>query len=101
MTRYLTTEQRRSALKLAYGDDREWIAKVEKMHDKQIYAVFNKLRMDGLINFDQHGNIYFRSREEVNELKKRREIIHSYHQITLDEWLKDNNRKEKKKNGKI
>ena len=37
--RYLTPEQRRSALKLAYTD-RDWVSKVDKMPPKQIYAIF-------------------------------------------------------------
>jgi len=81
--RYLTTEQRKSALKLAYAD-RDWVSKVDKMPPKQIYAIFNKLKKDGIINLDGHGNVFFRTREEVNELKERRD---GFHQITLDEYM--------------
>lgn len=101
--RYLTTEQRRSALKLAYTD-RNWVNKVEKMPDIQVYAIFDKFRKDGMINFDDNGNIFFRSKEEVKELKKRREESRNGHQITLDEFMteitegikEENNRKENK-----
>lgn len=99
--RYLTTEQRRSALKLAYMD-KDWVEKVERMSNTQIYAIFNKFKADGVINFDDNGNIFFRTKEEVKELKKRREEAKNGHQITLDEFMaeitegikEENNRKE-------
>ena len=86
--RYLTTEQRRSALKLAYSD-RYWIERVDRMPNKQVYAIFDKLRKDGMINFDDNGNIYFRSIQEVKDLKKKRKEEKEGHQITIDEWLKE------------
>ena len=85
--RYLTTEQRRSALKLAYSD-RNWISKIDKMPSNQVYAIFDKLKKEGIINFDDNGNVYFKSREEVNKMKEKRS---GYHQITLDEYLKERN----------
>lgn len=88
MKRYLTTEQRRSAIKLAYND-RNWIDKVNVMSNKQVYAIFDKLKKDGIINLDGNGNIFFRTREEVNELKKRRKEQNRCHQITLDEFFGD------------
>lgn len=84
-TRYLTTEQRRSALKLAY-DDRAWIDKVDKMPSKQVYAIFDTMRKSGQIAFDDAGNLFFRSKEEVRKIK---ESSYRYHQITLDEWAKE------------
>ena len=102
-SRYLTTEQRRSALKLAY-DDRAWIDKVDKMPNKQVYAIFDSFRKSGQIAYDNSGNLIFRSKDEVKKLKEAREGVH---QVTLDEYLKDlemkereQNRKEKE-NGKI
>ena len=86
--RYLTTEQRRSALKLAYSD-RNWVEKIDMMPNKQVYAIFDKLRKDEIINFDDNGNIYFRSRQEVRDLKKKRKEEKEGHQITIDEWLKE------------
>ena len=91
--KYLTTEQRRSALKLAY-DSRDWINKVDKMPSIQVYAIFDKLRKDGIINLDEKGNIFYRSREEVKKIKERRS---GYHQITLDEWLEEKSKLEEKK----
>ena len=99
MKRYLTTEQRRSALKLAYSD-RDWVDKVDTMSNKQVYAIFDNLKRKGMIVLDGCGNIFFRTREEVNELKKRRKE-RGYHQITIDEFFgdlvtqKENERKEK------
>lgn len=84
-TRYLTTEQRRSALKLAY-DDRAWIDKVDKMSNKQVYAIFDTMRKSGQIAFDDVGNLFFRSKEEVRKIKEART---GYHQITFDEWTKE------------
>ena len=98
MKRYLTTEQRRSALKLAYSD-RDWVDKVDTMSNKQVYAIFDNLKRKGMIVLDGCGNIFFRTREEVNELKKRRKE-RGYHQITIDEFFgdlvtqKENERKE-------
>lgn len=84
--RYLTTEQRRSALKLAYND-REWINRVDKMQSKQVYAIYDKFCKDGIISFDDNGNMYFKTKEEVQKLKEARQ---GFHQITLDEYLKEN-----------
>lgn len=86
--RYLTTEQRRSALRLAYAD-RDWVNKVDKMKPNQVYAIYDKLRMDGVINFDDKGNIFFRTPEEVKELKKKRQEAKCGHQITFDEFFGD------------
>lgn len=97
--RYLTTEQRRSALKLAYAD-REWVYKVDAMPPKQVYAIFDKLRKDEMINFDENGNIYFRSRQEVNDLKKKRKEAINGHQMTFDEWAKQENEKDIQKQRK-
>lgn len=93
MARYFTTKQKRSALILAYPDDEEWGRKVDKMPDMQVYAIFEKLRKDGMINVNPDGSLSFRSKEEVDELKKRREIVHDkyYHQITLEEYFGGNN----------
>lgn len=96
MKRYLSTEQRRSALKLAYSN-KEWINKVDSMPNKQVYAVFDKMKKDGIINFDSNGNVFFKSRAEINELKKRREESRNGHQITLEEYMKE---KENITNGK-
>jgi len=85
--RYLTTEQRRSALKLAYSD-RKWIAYVDKMPANQVYAIFDKFKKEERISFDNNGNLIFRTREEVEKMKEKRS---GYHQITLDEYLKERN----------
>lgn len=95
--RYLTSEQRRSALKLAYAD-RNWVDKVNKMPAKQVYAIFDKLKRDCIINLDSNGNLYFLSRSEANELKRRKEIAHGYHQITLDEFFGDILKEKEKEN---
>lgn len=89
MKRYLTTEQRRSALKLAYSTSK-WIDRIDDMSDKQVYAVFDKFVKDGLINFDEKGNIFFRSKEEVQELKEKRLGVH---QMTIDEWIQEKEKK--------
>ena len=94
--RYLTVEQRRAAIKLAYSD-RNWIDKVDSMPTKQICGIFDNLKKIGMINFDERGNIFFRSKEEVKELKKRRQEAHNGHQITLEEYMKE---KENITNGK-
>ena len=100
-TRYLTTEQRRSALKLAY-DDRTWIDKVDRMPNKQVYAIFDTMRKSGQIVFDDAGNLLFRSKEEVRKIKEART---GYHQITFDEWAKEQEAsridKERKETGAI
>lgn len=83
--RYLTTEQRRSALKLAYGD-RKWIDRVDKMQPKQVYAIFDKLCKDGVINFDDNGNVFFKTKEELQKIKEARQ---GFHQITFDEYLQE------------
>ena len=85
--RYLTTEQRRSALKLAYSD-RNWISKIDKMPSKQVYAIFDKLKKEERIIFDDNGNLIFRTSEEVKKMKEKGS---GYHQITLDEYLKERN----------
>lgn len=103
MTRYLTTEQRRSAIMLAYND-RKWLERVRKMPALQVYAVFEKFKKDGVINFDDNGNIYYRTPKEVQKLKiKREEARSGCHQITLDEFFGDliEERKEKDDNGKM
>lgn len=81
--RYLTTEQRRSALKLAYND-RGWISKVDKMPNKQVYAIFDKMRKSGQITYDDAGNLIFRTKEEVKKLRE----VKTGHQITFDEYMK-------------
>ena len=99
--RYLTIKEKRSALRYAYSNDEDWKEKVDHMPTNMICGIFENLRKDGLINFDGDGNIYYRSRAEVNELKKRRREARVGHQVTLDEFLKQeeqkiiqNNRKE-------
>ena len=91
--RYLTTEQKRSALKLAYAD-REWVDSVDNMPKKQVYAIYDQLKRDGIINFNDDGSIFFRTREEVRELKKRRREARIGHQMTFDEWAKMQNQME-------
>ena len=81
--RYLTTEQRRSALKLAYND-RGWISRVDKMPNKQVYAIFDKMRKSGQITYDDAGNLIFRTKEEIKKLKEAK----TGHQITFDEYMK-------------
>ena len=66
--RYLTTEQRRSALKLVYGDRND------------------KLCKDGVINFDDNGNVFFKTKEELQKIKEARQ---GFHQITFDEYLQE------------
>ena len=104
--RYLTTEQKRYALKLVYAK-KEWIDKVNAMSNKQVYAIFDKMKMDGIINFNDDGSIFFRTKEEAKELKERRQ---GFHQMNFDDWAKqqeimkiEKERKEKEKlrNGKI
>jgi len=84
MKRYLTLDQKRAALKLAYKEQ-HWVDKVDKMSSMQVYAIFDQFCMNGTIYFDDYKNIHFRSKEEVQELKEKRLGIH---QITLDEWIK-------------
>lgn len=93
--RYLTTEQRRSALRLAYCD-RAWTDKVDKMPRLQVYAIFDSFVKTGRIKFDEYGNLHFDNSSKKKEPEK-------YHQITFDEYLKDieqkrNERKEELKN---
>lgn len=99
MKRYLTTEQRRSALKLAYND-RDWVDKVDTMSNKQVYAIFDNLKRKGMIVLDGYGNISFKSKGEIKKIKEARKE-RGFHQITLDEFFgdlvtqKENERKEK------
>lgn len=88
---FLTTAEMATALKNCYEDDIAWKEKVSRMNSRQIYAIFNKLKGEGLINVDGYGNITFRTREEVDELKRRRQMVHDNecHQITLDEFFGD------------
>lgn len=89
MNKRLTTEQKRAALKLAYAD-RDWIDKIDKMPNLQVYAIYDHLCKIGMIYFDEKGNIFFRSKEEVQELKEKRLGVH---QMTIDEWLQEKEKK--------
>ena len=89
MKRYLTTEQRRSALKLAYNTSK-WIDRIDDMSDKQVYAIYDHLCEIGMIYFDEKRNMHFRSKEEVQELKERRLGVH---QMTIDEWIQEKEKK--------
>lgn len=83
----LTTEERRALVKMAYCEDKTWFDKVDRMPNLQVYAIFHKMKMDGKIAFCPDGKIYFRSDEEVKELKKKRYESHCGHQITIDEFF--------------
>lgn len=91
--RYLTTEERRSALKLVYKND-DWPGKVDRMSNKQVYAIFDKFRKCGRISYDDYGNMIFRNDEEVKKLQEERSGVH---QLTLDEYLKQKEFDERKK----
>lgn len=101
MKRYLTTEQRRSALKLAYND-RDWIDKVNTMSSKQVYAIFDNLKKKGMIVLDGYGNISFRSKGEIKKIKEARKE-RGFHQITLDEFFGDlvTQKERKEKDGNV
>lgn len=82
----LTLVQKKSALKLAYKVQ-GWVDNIDNMSNKQVYAIFDKLRSDGIISYDDNANMYFKTKEEVQKLKEARQ---GFHQITLDEYLKEN-----------
>lgn len=85
MKQYLTTNQRREILKAIYVD-KDWVYKIDNMPNKQIYAMFESLKKCGKISYDDAGNMIFKSDEEVKKLKEARQ---GWHQITLDEFLKE------------
>lgn len=91
--KYLTSKQRRAALKLVYNDA-DWLDKVDRMTNKQVYAIFDKFRLSGRISYDDYGNLIFRNNEEVKKLQEARSGVH---QVTLDEYLKDIEFKEREK----
>ena len=83
--RYLTTVQRRAALKLVYNES-DWPEKVDRMSNRQVYAIFDNLRRTGQISYDDYGNLIFRTKDEVRKLQEARSGVH---QVTLDEYLKE------------
>ena len=89
----LSTSERRSILKMLrlndFEDFKKWSDQVDHMPTKQVYAIFNKMKADGYINFDGDGKVFFRTKEEVKYLKKMRDEAKNGHQITLDEYLKE------------
>ena len=95
-TKYLTTKEKRSLLKLAYVD-KDWIDRIDNMPNKQVYAIFEGLKKCGKISFDDNLNIIIRTDEEVKELK---DIRQGWHQMDFDDWMKIQNQKEIDKNRK-
>lgn len=94
--KYLTTKQRRAALKLVYNDP-EWPDKVDRMSNAQVYAIFDKFRISGRISYDDYGNLIFRNEDEVRKLQEARSGVH---QVTLDEYLKELEFKEREQTRK-
>ena len=86
---HIGTERKRWAIMTAYGGEDSWVRKVSKMPSIQVYAIYDKLVRDGMISVDSSGNFSFKTREAVNEEKKRKNEQVNGHQVTLDEFLKE------------
>lgn len=86
---YLSTLARRAAIMQVYHTD-EWEDKVQRMSNLQVYAIYDSFCKDGYIWFDECNDMHFRTPEEVKELRRKRKEAHgSGHQITLEEYFKD------------
>lgn len=86
---YLSTSARRAAIMQVYKTD-EWEDKVQRMNNMQVYAIYDSFCKDGYIWFDDYNDMHFRTPEQVKELRQKRKEAHgSGHQITLEEYLKE------------
>lgn len=88
MKRHITAKEKALAVVKAYKNNPGWEAKVKKMSPWQIFAIYDNLVKRGIIYYDDKMNIKYRTPEEANKIKKRREEFHSdCHQITLKEYF--------------